>query len=87
MLTHSFRAASLAIAAFATIALGSPLNFGRTAYSVKDSHPVPKGWRNIGAAPPDHIINVQVGLAQYKVQELERHLYEGTQDPVIFLAL
>ena len=48
---------------------------------------MPRGWSNIGAAPPDHIINVQIGLAQDKVQELERHLYEGTPIRETFFAL
>ena len=78
-----FRATAVAIVATAARALGSPMAFGRTAYSVKDSHPVPRGWSNIGTAPSDHVINVQIGLTQHQVQELERNLYEGMQDPGI----
>ena len=76
MLTHSLHAASLALLVTATTVVASPLHL-RSSYSVKDSHNVPKGWSNIGAASPEHIINVQIGLTQHKVGELETHLYES----------
>lgn len=53
----------------------------RSPYAVKDSHHVPRKWSRVGAAPPDHLINLQIGLKQGSFSELERHLYEGMSIP------
>ena len=49
----------------------------RSAYAVKDSHPVPGRWRRVGPAPGEHMLNLQIGLRQSRFDDLERHLYEG----------
>ena len=74
---RSLQTVTLAFAIAVNVVVGSPVNFEHSAYLVKDSHYVPKGWTNIGAAPSDYMINVQIGLAQHEVQELEKHLHEG----------
>lgn len=50
----------------------------RTDFAVKDFHPAPRTWTNLGAAPSDHLISLSIGLSQSRFPELERHLYEGT---------
>ena len=78
MLTHSFYTASLALLATASTVLASPL-YVRSGYSIKNAHNVPRGWSNIGAAPPEHVINLRIALKQHNVGELERQLQEGMQ--------
>jgi hypothetical protein len=51
--------------------------FPSSSYQLKEYHHVPRSWSRIGAAPPDHIINLRIGLAQSRFDELERSLYEG----------
>lgn len=50
------------------------------AFVVKDSHPAPRGWRNVGRAPADHVLNLRIGLTQSNFVALERQLYE-VSDP------
>lgn len=76
MLTPSIRVAAAAVLAVVTAVTASPLH-RRAEYSVKDTHIVPRGWTNIGAAPPDHVLSLHIGLSQARVAELERHLLEG----------
>ncbi|KAI1324359.1 tripeptidyl-peptidase 1 precursor [Xylariaceae sp. FL0255] len=52
----------------------------RSAYALKDSHPVPRRWTKVARAPADHIMHLQIGLKQSNFAELERHLYE-VSDP------
>lgn len=66
----------LALLAAAGIAAASPLH-DRSTYAVKDSHHVPRQWKQVGAAPASHVIHLQIGLKQSQFGELERHLYEG----------
>ena len=46
---------------------------------VKDFHKAPRYWLNLGPAPSDHTIHLTIGVSQGRFNELERHLYEGTQ--------
>ncbi len=64
------------IALFAALVTSSPLRV-RSPYAVKETHPVPSQWSNVGPAPADHVINLQIGLKQSQFDELERHLLEG----------
>lgn len=80
MLSPITSSALLALVAAVGTAAGSPLSV-RSPYAVKDSHHVPRQWSNVGAAPPNHIINLQIGLKQSQFDELERHLYEGKWPP------
>ncbi|KUJ14643.1 subtilisin-like protein [Mollisia scopiformis] len=66
-------------------ALGAQAVFGtpiraRTAYSLKEVHPVPKKWAPVDRAPGNHMLQLQIGLKQDNFEELERHLYE-VSDP------
>lgn len=54
----------------------SPLRT-RSPYVVKEVHNPPNRWAKVGAAPADHIVNLQIGLKQNQFDELERHLHEG----------
>ncbi|KIY02846.1 uncharacterized protein Z520_01311 [Fonsecaea multimorphosa CBS 102226] len=47
---------------------------------VKDFHPAPRAWTNLGPAPGEHLIRLTIGLSQSRFDELERHLYE-VSDP------
>ena len=63
-------------ALFAGFVAGTPLSL-RSPYVVKETHLPPKKWKNIGPAPADHLINLQIGLKQGQFDQLERHLHEG----------
>lgn len=64
------------VAICAVLAAASPLR-NRSPYAVKETHPVPPRWSRVAAAPPEHVIDLQIGLTQGQFDELERHLYEG----------
>jgi hypothetical protein len=66
----------LAVAAAVQAVFGTPIQ-SRTAYAVKETHRVPRRWVNIGRAPADRTLNLQIGIKQGQFNELERHLYEG----------
>jgi len=63
-------------AAFISLCQCSLVNI-RSPYSVKDTHCVPKAWREIGPAPAGHVLNLQIGLKQDRFHELEKLLYQG----------
>jgi tripeptidyl-peptidase-1 len=63
------RAASILLAS-AALAWASP-------YQVKEFHPVPRGWTQLGQAPRTHSIQLEIGLRQSRFDELEKNLYEG----------
>lgn len=56
--------------------LGTPIR-SRTPYSIKETHNVPRKWKNLGRAAGNHKLHLQIGLKQEKFDELDRHLYEG----------
>ncbi len=66
----------LTIAAAAQAVLGTPIQ-SRTAYAVKGKHTVPPKWAQIGRAPREQVIYLQIGVKQSRFGELERHLFEG----------
>ncbi|KAH8652641.1 peptidase S8/S53 domain-containing protein [Tricladium varicosporioides] len=66
------------IAITAQVVIGSPIR-SRTPYSVKETHFVPRGWRQ-SADKPHGLINLNIGLKQGNFEELDRHLYE-VSDP------
>jgi hypothetical protein len=61
--------------------------FPASTYQVKESHFVPKSWARIGDAPADHTINLRIGLAQSRFDELEKSLYEGKSAALTYLCL
>lgn len=65
------------VSALLTISSASPLADVSTAYALKSSHHVPRKWLNLGPAPPDHIINLQIGLRNGRFGEILGHLDEG----------
>lgn len=67
---------SLLAFALASEAFASPVK-SRTAYTVKETHFVPQKWQQVGKAPGDHVLHLNIGLKQSSFDELERHLYEG----------
>ena len=75
---YPFTAVGLAYLLCTSSVFASPLHSRYSEYSVKDSHQVPPGWSNIGSAPPNHVIRLQIGLKQGQFEDLERHLYEGS---------
>lgn len=60
---------------FAALISASPVRI-RSPFAMKETHPVPRGWSKVSEAPPDHVINLQIGLKLCQFDELERHLYE-----------
>ncbi|KIW05707.1 uncharacterized protein PV09_03567 [Verruconis gallopava] len=65
------------------VALGDALavnSTARSAYSLKERHHVPPGWRNVGDAPRDAKIALRVALRQRNWTELEKELLEGLID-------
>jgi tripeptidyl-peptidase-1 len=66
----------LSVAVAAQIILGTPIR-ARTEYSVKETHPIPRGWSPAGRAHGNHMLHLQIGLKQENFDELDRHLYES----------
>jgi tripeptidyl-peptidase I len=46
-------------------------------YQLKEFHPIPRGWTQLGRAPASHSIRLEIGLKQSRFDELEKSLYEG----------
>jgi tripeptidyl-peptidase-1 len=46
-------------------------------FAVKSFHHTPRKWQRFGAAPPNHVLELQIGLKQSKIDDLLRHLNEG----------
>jgi tripeptidyl-peptidase-1 len=69
-----------AAALFAGFVASTPLRI-RSPHVVKETHLPPNKWKNVGPAPADHVINLQIGLKQSQFDELERHLHEGEHSP------
>ncbi|KIW11375.1 hypothetical protein PV08_10675 [Exophiala spinifera] len=66
-------------ACFSSLATAGPV-VRRSDLAIKDYHPAPRAWSNIGPAPEDHLIHLKIGLSQGRFNELERHLHE-VSDP------
>ena len=71
----------VACASLLQLVCGSPARFS-SEYAVKDYHRAPRGWKDEGPAPADHVIDLSIGLTQSRFKELERHLYEGMRSAV-----
>ncbi|KIJ54290.1 hypothetical protein M422DRAFT_775435 [Sphaerobolus stellatus SS14] len=68
----------LALAAFGVSA--SPLHASES-FQLKHSwEKIPNGWEVHSIPPPDHLINLRIGLKESKIDELIGHLYE-VSDP------
>lgn len=65
------------LACFSSLATAGPV-IRSSDLAVKDYHPAPRAWSNLGPAPRDHLIHLTIGLSQSRFHELERHLNEGT---------
>lgn len=70
------RSSALLAAVGGASVLASPV--ARSTYSVKGSHPVPRGWRQLERAPTDHKMELRIGLTQGDFKGLEKHLYEAS---------
>ena len=71
---------AVALLAAHTFAAVLPEAFTNSAYAVKETHFVPRGWSRIAKPSQDHELELQIGLKQSRFSELERHLYE-VSDP------
>jgi len=76
MLVPSLRL--LAFTVSLSLVFGAPAK--DCAYKVKESIPPPRGWVKLKPAPPDHNIELRIGLPQPNFHVLEQHLYE-VSDP------
>jgi hypothetical protein len=75
------RISLLSLLFFSDIALGYVVKrFPSSTYSLKEHHYVPRAWPRVGDAPPDHILSLRIGLTQGRFDELEKDLYEGTEN-------
>ena len=68
---------SLLIVLIALPSLSTSSCTHRTRYTLKECHPVPDGWTSVRRPPPNHEIQLQIGLRQSRFHELEQHLNEG----------
>lgn len=75
-LAQSLGAVSILLASHAS---ASPVT-ARSTYAVKECHPVPRGWTEVGAADKSETINLQFGLKQGNEGTIEQHLVE-VSDP------
>ncbi|EIM80876.1 tripeptidyl peptidase A [Stereum hirsutum FP-91666 SS1] len=57
----------------------SGFNFSNIAVKEHIDEP-PQSWKNLGLAPPDHILHLRIALPQSDFAALERHLYQ-VSDP------
>lgn len=62
------------------IAGSSALPHLRSDYAVKEYHPVPWTWEEVGPSPKEETIHLQIGLKQSNEDVVEKHLLE-TSDP------
>lgn len=69
----------LALGLAAELVFSKPVR-PRSPFIIKESHPVPTKWTEIGPAAADHAIELRIGLKQSQFAELERHLYEGRSE-------
>jgi tripeptidyl-peptidase-1 len=51
-----------------------------SSYSVKERHAVPRDWIEVGSAPSNEVINLQIGLKQSNEGVIEQHLLQ-VSDP------
>ncbi|KAG9764763.1 tripeptidyl-peptidase 1 precursor, partial [Aureobasidium melanogenum] len=58
-------------------AIAAP-KFAADLYTIKERHKVPPGWKEIGAVPDSHSINLHVGLTQNNQADIERHVLEAS---------
>jgi hypothetical protein len=77
-----FTAALSLLSCFQTSLVAAGPVTRRSDLIVKDYHRAPRGWTNAGPAPAEHLIHLTIGLSQSRFDELERHLYEGTNDGI-----
>lgn len=68
---------ALALSLSFQVSDGSPFR-RRSPYVVKDEHPVPSEWQRAGRAPSNQLVNLRIGLKHGRLEELERHLDEGS---------
>lgn len=73
----------LAVLIAAQAVLGSPVQ-KRAGYTIKETHFPPQKWSKVGKAADDITIHLNIGLKQSSFDELERHLYEGIYNVIIY---
>lgn len=44
---------------------------------VKETHHVPAKWTCLGPAPPDHVLELRIGLRRSNFALLQQRLFEG----------
>ena len=49
-------------------------------FTIKEAVLPPPGWINNGPAPPNHVVNLNIGLVHSRFEDLETHLYQ-VSDP------
>ena len=67
---------SFVVLSLSLLGLCAPSRTSRVEHKVKEVVSAPFGWRKGASAPPDHILELRIGLPQPNFSELEKHLYE-----------
>ncbi|KIW04564.1 uncharacterized protein PV09_04315 [Verruconis gallopava] len=81
MAPSSFASLVSSVLLLSSAVLASPIEkLNRRQYSVKSFHNAPRKWHRHGAAPPDHVLEMQIGLKQSKIDDLLQHLNQ-VSDP------
>lgn len=72
---HVLAAALAAI--FLGISTATPVSIPDTsAYAVKETHFVPRGWSNAGSPNSDQVLDIKIAIKNKRFSDLERRLYE-----------
>lgn len=59
-----------------TVTTSSPTR-SRSHYALKNTHPVPRGWKEVSRARTDERIRLHIGLRHGRFDELVSHLDES----------
>lgn len=75
---QSFAVLASALLYLASVVVATPVEkLQKRGYAVKSSHHTPRKWQKAGAAPPNHVLNLQIGLKQARIDDVLQHLNEG----------
>jgi tripeptidyl-peptidase-1 len=78
MVSSSLLSLASVLLLFAYVVTSSPVdNARRREYAVKSSRPTPRKWKRIDVAPLDHMLQLQIGLKQSRIDDLLQHVDEG----------
>jgi hypothetical protein len=78
MVSLSLSSIASALLLLPNVITSSPVdNVRRREYTVKSSRSPPRSWKRVESAPLDHVLLLQIGLKQSRIEDLLDHLDEG----------